>query len=229
MRRPTNTGKILGRVTGKIAGTTKLLILTGIASLLAACGNSSVPGSFDETNGVTYMRLSELMALNKLTGRSSPDKAAEKLECPNIIVIDGTTAHRVYNGPESNDTLKYQYSLGDIARDCALQGNELAMRVGIEGHVLLGSAGTPGSFSVPIRVAIVREADNTPAISKLYNASVTIPPGQTEGRFAIVTEPLLAPFIQNQTEKDYEIKVGIDAGGAKPEPAAHSHKRPKPS
>jgi len=209
----------------KITGTAKWVILTGTAGLLSACGNGAAPGSFDQTDNVST-RLANLMAFNKLTGQPAPNKEAERLECPEIIVLDGTAAHRVYNGVESNETLKYQYSLGDIARECILQGNQIAMKVGIEGQVLLGPTGVPGTFSVPIRVAIVRETDNAPLISKLYNASVTVAPGQTEGHFAIVTEPLLAPFVQRHTAEDYEIKVGIDTGGAgKPAPAAHSRKR----
>jgi hypothetical protein len=36
---------------------------------------------------------------------------------------------------------------------------------------------------------------------------------------------MLAPFIQQHTAEDYTIKVGIDAGGAQPAPAAHSRKK----
>jgi hypothetical protein len=205
----------------KITATAKFVIMTGLATGLAGCGGKS-PGSFDQTDDVST-RLANLMAFNKLTGQPLPAKV-EKLECPEIIVLDGTAAHRVYNGPESNETLKYQFSLGDIARECILQGNQVSMKVGIAGQVLLGPAGAPGSFSVPIRVAIVRESDNAPVVSKLYSANVNVPAGQTEGSFTIVTEPMLAPFIQQHTAEDYTIKVGIDAGGAQPTPAAHSSK-----
>jgi hypothetical protein len=207
----------------KITGTAKFVIMAGMAAALAGCGSKS-PGSFDQTDNVST-RLGNLLAFNKLTGQPLPPKEVEKVECPEIIVLDGTAAHRVYNGPESNETLKYQYSLGDIARECILQGNQVSMKVGIAGQVLLGPAGAPGSFSVPIRVAIIREADNAPVVSKLYNASVIVPPGQTEAAFTIVTEPMLAPFIQQHTAEDYTIKVGIDAGGAQTAPAGYSHKK----
>ncbi len=90
--------------------------------------------------------------------------------------------------------------------------------------MLLGPAGTPGAFTVPIRIAIVRETDNTPVVSKLYSASVNVVPGQTEAPYTLVTEPLLAPFVQRHTAEDYEIKVGIDAEG-QPKPAAHERKK----
>jgi hypothetical protein len=207
----------------KITGTAKVVIMAGMAAALAGCGGGKNPGSFDQSDNVST-RLGNLLAFNKLTGQPLPPKEVERLECPEIIVLDGTAAHRVYNGPESNDTLKYQYSLGDIARECILQGNQVSMKVGIAGQVLLGPAGAPGSFSVPVRVAVVRESDNAPVVSKLYSANVNVPAGQTEGSFTIVTEPMLAPFIQQHTADDYTIKVGIDAGGAKPDPATHSRK-----
>jgi hypothetical protein len=169
--------------------------------------------------------MANLLAFNSLSGKPLPTKPEEQLECPEIIVLDGTAAHRVYNGPETNDSLKYQYALGDVARQCILQGNQIAMKVGIEGQVLLGPAGAPGAFTVPVRVAVVRETDDVPLVSKLYTANVTVPPGQTEGSFTIVTEPLTAPFIQQHTAEDYSIKVGIDTGGPQPKPNPHPRKK----
>jgi len=208
----------------KISGTAKFTAMALAAGLITGCSNRS-PGSFDETDTVSN-RLSNLLAFNKLTGKAAPEKEAQRLECPEIIVLDGTAAHRVYKGPESNETLEYQYSLGDVARECIHQGNQIAMKVGIEGRVLLGPAGAPGSFSVPVRVAIVKTTtDETAVISKLYTASVNVAPGQTEGGFTIVTEPMLAPFIQEHTADDYTIKVGIDTGGAPAKAVAHPRKK----
>jgi hypothetical protein len=154
------------------------------------------------------------VSFDKILGNGEPQKPVERLACPPIVVLDGTAVHRIYTGPESNDTLRAQYSIGDVARECIRQGDQIAMKIGVEGQVLLGPAGSPGAFSVPIRIAIVRDNDDKPAVSKLYAGSVTIASGQTVGTFAVVTEPLLAPFIQPNTAEDYTIKVGIDATGA---------------
>jgi hypothetical protein len=202
----------------------KLIFMACAAAGLAACARSNT-GSFDQTDSLST-RFGNLLSFNKLTGQAAPEKPAEKLECPEIIVLDGTAAHRVYKGPESNENVQYQYSLGDVARECIHQGDQIAMKVGVAGQVLLGPAGAPGSFSVPIRVAIVKQSDNSPVVSKLYNASVNVIPGQTEAPFTLVTEPLLAPFIQRYTQDDYTIKVGIDTGGTPAAtPAAHVRKK----
>jgi hypothetical protein len=91
--------------------------------------------------------------------------------------------------------------------------------------VLLGPAGSPGSFSVPVRMAILRERDNQPIISKLYRAAVTVAAGETRADFTIVSEPLRVPFIQDHAEDDYTIKVGIDDGASADKPAG-KHAKP---
>ncbi len=211
----------------RITGTAKFIFAAWAAAALAGCGKSGSIGSFDQPdpNNTITSRFGNLLSFNKLTGKEpAPAKEAERLECPEIVVLDGTAAHRVYNGAESNENLRYQYSIADVARECIHPGDQIAMKIGVAGQVLLGPAGAPGAFTVPIRIAIVRETDQAPVVSKLYTASVNVIPGQTEAPYTLVTEPMLAPFIQSHTADDYTIKVGIDAEGQKPA-AAHERKK----
>jgi hypothetical protein len=189
----------------------KTILVLAAAIGLASC-SSRHPGSFDADNS-TSDKLGNLLAFNSLTAPPAPTTTTTvKVVCQEIIVLDGTAAQRVYNGAQSNDTLKYQYSLGDVARECAVQGSDVAMRIGVEGNVLLGPVGSPGNFNVPIRIAIVRESDQKPVVSKLYRVAATIPGGQTQGAFSFVSEPLLVPFLHEHSEDDYNIKIGIDSG-----------------
>ena len=126
--------------------------------------------------------------------------------------------------------MKYQYSLTDTARECTLDGDQLAIKIGVAGKVLLGPAGSPGSFDVPVRMAVLKERDNAPVTSKIFHAAVTVPASETEGDFTIVSEPLRVPFIQDHAEDDYAIKVGIDEGPGAENPlrrqASQKAKRP---
>ena len=109
-------------------------------------------------------------------------------------MLDGTAAIRVYNGADqSNGNVRYQYSMGDVARECSKSGNQIVIRVGVEGRVLLGLTGAPGNFSIPVRIAMRRESDQKPAAAKLYQVAATVPPGQTEAQFTFVSEPLTVP------------------------------------
>jgi hypothetical protein len=72
---------------------------------------------------------------------------------------------------------------------------------------------------------VVRQSDNQPVVSKLYRASASIPSGQTYADYTIVSEPLFVPFIQDHTEDDYSIKVGIDEGAGAEKPGG-KHDKP---
>ena len=99
---------------------------------------------------------------------------------PALEVLDGTSSYRTYTGADqSNGNVRYQFSMGDVARDCTRSGNEILMKVGVEGRVLLGPAGSPASFSVPVRIAIRRDSDQKAAVAKLYQVPASIAAGET--------------------------------------------------
>ena len=156
--------------------------------------------------------------------QGAPGSQGHHLFCPEVIILDGTAAAQVHAGaPPTTMNLRYQYAIADVARECKLAGDELAIKVGVAGNVLLGPAGAPASFSVPLRVAIVGTKDNEPIVSKLYHVAATISAGEAQTQFSFVTEALTVPFKQDHTEDDYTIKVGIDEGPEKP---AGKHKQP---
>jgi hypothetical protein len=197
----------------------------GMAAI-AALGLSGFIASAEADSGGPFDGLKNLFhsqGSNEQPNRQQDDKAGSQgsqghhLFCPEIIVLDGTAAFQAHAGsPPTTMNLRYQYALGDAVRECALSGDQLAIKVGIAGNVLLGPAGTPASFSVPLRVAIVGTKDNQPIVTKLYRVAATIPQGEAGTEFQLVTEPLLVPFRQDHTEDDYTIKVGIDEGPEKP-------------
>jgi hypothetical protein len=138
---------------------------------------------------------------------------ARRLICPDILVLDGAGVSRVHSGsPPTNANLQRQYSIDDVSRECSIEGEDIAIKVGVAGKVLLGPAGSPGGFTIPVRVAIIVDSDNQPLVSKLYRVAATIPAGQTNADFTVVTEPLRVPFLHEHAERDYSIKAGIDEG-----------------
>lgn len=178
--------------------------------VLGLCGCGSRIGNFDapEAGG---SKPGGFLGLGGGGGPTGTD--TRRLFCPIVVVLDGAAASRVYSGsPPSSANLRHQYSIDDAVRECAIEGENIAIKVGIAGKVLLGPAGAPGSFSVPLRVAVIRDSDNQPLVSKLYHVAATISSGQTYATFSIVTEPLIVPFTQEHAEEDYSIKAGIDEG-----------------
>jgi hypothetical protein len=190
---------------------------------LAGCGGHL--GTFDtpETGG---SKLANLLGFKSNDAPAAPGAVVRHIFCPVVVVLEGAAASRAYAGtPPSSANLRYQYALDDTARECTLEGDQLAIKIGVAGKVLLGPAGSPGGFSVPVRMAVLRERDNQPIVSKLYHAAVTVAAGETRADFTIVSEPLRVPFIQDHAEDDYTIKVGIDDGASADKPAA-KHAKP---
>jgi hypothetical protein len=194
---------------------TKSVLAAPLVLGLVGCGGHL--GTFDtpQTQGGGSQVLAMLLGFKNNDAPAAPGTQVRHIVCPQVIVLEGTAASQVYAGtPPSSANLRYQSALDDTARECTLDGDQLAIKIGIAGKVLLGPAGSPGSFSVPVRMAVLREHDNQPIVSKLYSAAVTVAAGETRGDFTVVSEPLRVPFIQDHAEDDYTIRVGIDEGAS---------------
>ncbi|WP_395666881.1 hypothetical protein [Methylocella sp.] len=185
---------------------------------LAAAGGAGAQGWLDGFKSFDWKEFFTYHGDKEKEGGSSRQSGGRRIFCPEIVVLDGTAAAQFYAGqPPSNQNLRHQFAITDAVRECAMQDDKVAFKVGVAGNVLLGPAGAPGSFSIPIRVAVVDNRDNEPVVSKLYHATAVIPQNEAQAQFSVVTEPLTVPFYQDHTEDDYTIKVGLDQG---PEKAA---------
>jgi hypothetical protein len=196
----------------------KLALATAGFGLLAGCAGVGDAGN----------TLGNLVLFNSTTPPpvTPPPKEAVHLSCPEVEVQDGTSSVRVYSGADqSNANLRYQFSLGDIARDCQLTDGKLNIKVGVAGRVLAGPAGAPPSFTVPVRIVVRRESDNQPEVSQLYRIAATIQPGETGADFTIVSDPLSVPYLHPDSDRDYTILVGFDQGAAPQKAPAKGRKR----
>lgn len=190
--------------------------LAGLA--LAGCGGGA--GSLEPGGESTSNKIASILAFGTPSTPALPAGAGANtvtLVCPTIDVPDGAAALRV--GGQDSNSVRYQYSLGETARECALNGNQISIRVGVEGRVLVGPAGGSGSFSVPVRIAIQRVGDLKIASSKVYKVAASIAPGESQGSFQLVTDPIVVPYIHEDATDDYTIVVGFDgARSAAPQP-----------
>jgi hypothetical protein len=150
---------------------------------------------------------------------SKPD--AGSLECPEVLVETGASSMRFPAGADG-ENVRYQLSLGPIARECALDGNNISIKVGVAGAAILGPLGQPGSYSGNLRVVVRRQKDEAVLGEKTFKVGATVPPGATRGEFRIVSDPFIVPFVSQRAADDYEILVGFTQGpesGDKPQKA----------
>ena len=84
--------------------------------------------------------------------------------------------HRAHRGGHAHDRqqagrrrpsaldLRYQATIIRTARECQVNSGVMTMKVGIEGRVITGPAGGPGTVDVPLRLAVVQEGVNPKTI-----------------------------------------------------------------
>jgi hypothetical protein len=114
-----------------------------------------------------------------------------------------------------------------LVRECAVLGETMTMRVGIEGRLLVGPKGGPGSVKVPLRMALVAEGPQPrPIWSKFYNVDVDIPAGASQAQFSLVEDDLTFPMPASRQLDNYIVYVGFDPQGAAA--AARPAAKPKP-
>jgi hypothetical protein len=111
----------------------------------------------------------------------------------------------------------------------------MTMKVGIEGRVITGPAGGPGSIELPLRIAVVREGV-TPktVVSKLARVPVEIAGAVDRVTFTHIDPEISFPLPQPLADIDaYVVYIGFDPSSAPPEkkkPAAKpSAKRTAPA
>lgn len=145
-----------------------------------------------------------------------------EVDCPQIEVQEGTAAMRV--GGDTNESVRYQFDVGNTARECHIVGKQFSIKVGVAGHLLIGPAGKPGAYTAQLRIAVRRESDKTAVFSQLYKISADTGSAD-QAPYQVVSEPIMLPLTRQQEDQDYTVLVGFDNGPAgKP---AKSHPHPK--
>src|SRR6185295_1475970 len=92
------------------------------------------------------------------TSTSLAQNVPADVNCPAVEVRRGAATLSVGpSGERTAMTLKYQASFVRLARECSVVEGNMVVKVGVEGRVVLGPAGSPGQVSVPLRFAVVQE------------------------------------------------------------------------
>jgi hypothetical protein len=165
---------------------------------------------------------------NKVAGVGS---AQTDVDCPAVQVRNGASTWQTPSGAGTTE-LEYQASLGQMARECAILGDTMTIKVGIEGRLLTGPRGKPGAVQVPLRLALVQEGPNPKTIwTRFYPVSVNLQPGQSGAPFTHVEDDLTFAMPADKDISAYVIYVGFDPQGLARQKRPPAHKaapRPRP-
>ncbi len=128
--------------------------------------------------------------------------------CPKVEILEGTAGYRSGGNDGSSTSVSYQASIGELARECRILGSTMTLRVGVEGRVLLGPKGKPGTYAVPVRVVVKK--DDKVVFSRAVRISVTVPGNDTQAVFDHIEEGISVPIGTVDPGQDYNILVGFD-------------------
>jgi hypothetical protein len=167
---------------------------------------------------------------NQLFGRTSaPAVEDNAVDCPPIKIRAGASTYAVAvpgKQPVGND-LRYQVTITRTARDCTVNGDQVAARIGIQGRLIAGPAGTPPAVEIPLRVAVVQGGVQEKTIAtKVYRTTVSFDESGSVP-FSLVAEDLEYPRPPGAVAESYIYYIGFDPQALTPAPAAKPARKKK--
>jgi hypothetical protein len=162
------------------------------------------------------------------------------VDCPLLDIRRGAATLTIPQPPPdgSNDamSLKYQGAFVRAARDCKVVGNQLVMKIGVQGRLIVGPAGGPGEVDVPLRLAVVDQpvSGAKTILTKLIRIPVAVTSTDTGATFTHIEDNFAFPLPSSAELDNYIVYIGFDPIGAEEEdrtklrPAARIKPKPKP-
>ena len=207
------------------------MIAPVLALLLAGCGSSSLSSSLSSLN---------VFDSNKATtGKAAEGAPAEPtdIECPGVTVRTGASTLMIGDSSKTAEpgvlTLRYQGTIIRTARECNVTAGVVTMKVGIEGRIITGPAGGPGTVDAPLRIALVQEGVNPkPIVSRFASIPVTVTSDNDRVTFTHVESDITFPMPVPAGDIDnYVVYVGFDtmAAAEKKPPAKRKPAAKKPA
>jgi len=189
----------------------RLLALPLLCLALAGCGSSSSSSSGQPSTMQTLSNVVMFQSTRPPPPDQIPkDSDVQDVICPEVIISEGGAALRAQSGPDSG-SLRNQISIANVARECTPTGNgSFRLKVGVEGRILLGPAGSPGSYGATLTTTVMR--GTTVVARRASRVGGTIPAGQGGVDFSHVEDGIAVPAGGG----DVEVFVSLGQGGAAP-------------
>ena len=139
---------------------------------------------------------------------------AAMTSCPQFKIWPRDRLLTIYDVGRAGDGLAIQYR-GEItktARECQIQPNQVSVKYGFAGRVLLGPRGRPGSVKMPIKVHITDQTRTIISTQKI-SIDVIIPADNPVGYFSAVRE-LSFTLPPGVPPGDFKLYIAFDRGAS---------------
>ena len=206
------------------------LALLGLALALGGCGSSNL----FKSSPLDLFSSSSKATDDKAAAAGDANVATADIECPEIQVRTGAGTLMIGSKPGEGAPaaldVRYQGSIIRTARECHVNAGTVTMKIGIEGRIITGPAGGPGTVDVPLRIAVVHEGVNPKTVvSKFGRETVTISSAVDRVTFTHVDPDVAFPLPQPLGAIDqYVAYVGFDPVSAQPEKTGAAAAKRKP-
>jgi hypothetical protein len=197
----------------------QMATLSGIMLALMALPGCISPNSDSMTSKMTNLLMFQSTTPPKPTNQppvSAVGLAAEPpadytAACPPVVIVDSGAAIRSYGGQVGDSSgLRNQVSINDVARECvnANRDGSFLLKIGVQGRVLIGPAGTPGTYQANLRMVVKRGGKIV--ANRVARVGATIGAGQGNADFVHVEEGIQVPG----GTTDPDIEVSLEGGSA---------------
>jgi hypothetical protein len=198
---------------------TRSLALTVLAFALTGCGSTS---DLLKSSPLDMFSSSSKATRDPAPAGAATPISADDIDCPEVQVRTGAATLMIGSkpgeaAPNALD-VRYQGSIIRTARECRINAGMMTIKVGIEGRVITGPAGGPGTVDVPLRVAVVQEGVNPKTVATAFGKEVlTVNNSIDRVTFTHIEPDITFPLPQPLGLIDrYVIYVGFDPLGDKP-------------
>jgi len=190
---------------------------------LTGCSSNPLDSSPSPSGGSSFRdRMNDLFFGSSGTEAQALANTADPTQdCPVTDIRSGasTLAFNAARDPTPS-TLRYQATIARLARECAVRGTSMTIKVGVQGRVVVGPAGGPGQIEVPLRYALVQEGPEPKTIlTKFYRFPVDIGEGQSNVQFLHIEEDITFNVPSRGALNSYVVYVGFDPAAAREQPA----------
>jgi hypothetical protein len=151
----------------------------------------------------------------------TPGEPPAEINCPPVAIRAGASTYAVAApGKQAvGNDVRFQATITKTARECVQSGAEITAHIGIQGRIIVGPAGAPGSIEIPVRIAVVQGGVGEKVIAtKAYRTTVTMTNEEGSEPFTLVADDMVYPVPSVNDADKYIFYIGFDPQALAPEP-----------
>jgi hypothetical protein len=200
-------------------------------SLLPLAGCGSTGGSPINTSALDLFGTSSKATQADASADGTQLLPNTDLECPNVSIRNGAATLTIANAAKGAEPtaldVRYQGTIVRTARECHVNAGIMTIKVGIEGRVITGPAGGPGTVDIPLRTAVVQEGiEPKTVVTKFGRETVSVVNQIDRVSFTHIEPEISFPLPRPLgLIDDYVVYVGFDPLGAPQENKKPAGKR----